>query len=273
MTTKVLYHANCLDGFAAAYAAWSSKLDKDTDTLVEYIPVQYSEPPPDVTDCDVYILDFSYPREVIVEMHRVAKSLIVLDHHKTAMKDLEGLPYAVFDMELSGGMMAWHYFHPGKIPPKLFTRIQDRDLWQFKFKDTKAITTALYEAIDRDFLTWTLLIDSEEALSKLEYIGDILVKIHTADVAKLLKKAGSICLAEQTGLFCTAMPKYSLELGNELAKLSGTFGCTAYYDGAGKQWIYSLRSIGEYDCSVIAKHYGGGGHRNASGFTSPHCLI
>jgi len=34
----VLYHANCLDGFGAAYAAWK----KFGDTA-DYIPVQYGE--------------------------------------------------------------------------------------------------------------------------------------------------------------------------------------------------------------------------------------
>lgn len=45
------------------------------------------------------------------------------------------------------------------------------------------------------------------------------------------------------------------------------------YDGAacfhydGKQWNFSLyNDNGFVDCSAIAKQYGGGGHRGASGF-------
>ena len=47
-------------------------------------------------------------------------------------------------------------------------------------------------------------------------------------------------------------------------------GCLSYYyDGA--KWRFSLYSVPgkEYDFSVIAKKYGGGGHRGASGFTLP----
>jgi nanoRNase/pAp phosphatase (c-di-AMP/oligoRNAs hydrolase) len=34
--------------------------------------------------------------------------------------------------------------------------------------------------------------------------------------------------------------------------------------------VFSLRSIGDFDVSEIAKQYGGGGHKNASGFRLPH---
>jgi nanoRNase/pAp phosphatase (c-di-AMP/oligoRNAs hydrolase) len=33
--------------------------------------------------------------------------------------------------------------------------------------------------------------------------------------------------------------------------------------------IFSLRSVGDFDVSAIAKIYGGGGHKNAAGFTVP----
>ena len=40
-----------------------------------------------------------------------------------------------------------------------------------------------------------------------------------------------------------------------------------YVDSAGKVRV-SLRSEGDYDVSGIAKRYGGGGHKNAAGFTA-----
>jgi nanoRNase/pAp phosphatase (c-di-AMP/oligoRNAs hydrolase) len=57
-------------------------------------------------------------------------------------------------------------------------------------------------------------------------------------------------------------------LGNKLALDSGTFGCAISYDGENNEFCYSLRSIGDYDVSIIAKYFGGGGHKNASGFKS-----
>jgi hypothetical protein len=44
-----------------------------------------------VTGLDVAIVDFSYKRPVMVELASKAKSILVLDHHKTAQADLDGL--------------------------------------------------------------------------------------------------------------------------------------------------------------------------------------
>jgi len=42
----VLYHANCQDGFGAAFAAWLHFRDKLPAQAMEFIPVRYGEPPP-----------------------------------------------------------------------------------------------------------------------------------------------------------------------------------------------------------------------------------
>jgi hypothetical protein len=47
----VIYHANCIDGFTAAWAAWR-KFGDDT----EYVPASYGDAPPDVAARDVLIV-------------------------------------------------------------------------------------------------------------------------------------------------------------------------------------------------------------------------
>ena len=101
-TRLVLYHANCMDGFSAAWAVWKKFGDADT----EYLPAKYGDAPPDVTDRDVVIVDFSYKRDVMLTLNRAANQLLCLDHHKTAEADLKDLPFARFDMERSGAGMA-----------------------------------------------------------------------------------------------------------------------------------------------------------------------
>ena len=92
----VLYHSPCIDGFTAAYAAWTKF---GNDHLVTYVPCRYHEPLPEIEDgSHVYILDFSYPREILVELAERCL-LVVIDHHESAQKDLEGLSFAHFDMK------------------------------------------------------------------------------------------------------------------------------------------------------------------------------
>ena len=63
--TYVVYHAGCLDGFGAAWAAHLSLGDNN----VEYLPASYGNPPPNFrTESRIFILDFSYPREITLEL-------------------------------------------------------------------------------------------------------------------------------------------------------------------------------------------------------------
>ena len=69
------------------------------------------------------------------------------------------------------------------------------------------------------------------------------------------------------GLACNAPLFLTSDLGHELANKSGTFGLVWSMAGDG-QIHCSLRSNGDYDVSAIAKALGGGGHRNAAGFST-----
>lgn len=106
-----IYHGNCADGFGAAVAV---RMALGADS-VDFHPGVYQTPPPDVTGRDVIIVDFSYKRDVMIEMAEQAKSILILDHHKSAEADLKDLPANVsahFDMTRSGAVMAWQHFHP-----------------------------------------------------------------------------------------------------------------------------------------------------------------
>jgi hypothetical protein len=69
----ILYHADCDDGFGAAYAAWLSLGDG-----AEYRPVYYGDaiPPELLVDRKVFILDFSFSPDVIRSMPQKSFCLI-----------------------------------------------------------------------------------------------------------------------------------------------------------------------------------------------------
>lgn len=74
---------------------------------------------------------------------------------------------------------------------------------------------------------------------------------------------------DQRGYHCLATNAINntSEVGQAIAKRSGTFSLTFFIKG--EEAICSLRSIAPFDVSVIATHFGGGGHAQASGFTVP----
>lgn len=259
----IIYHAGCLDGFGAAYAAWTKYRDN-----ADYIPAHYGDAPPHVANREVYILDFSYPADTLVKMGTQARTVTILDHHKTAQADIEPLLkrciiFGEFDMNRSGAVMAWNHFHPNTEAPRLLLHIQDRDLWQWKYALTKQITAGLM-LIHREFTEWHQLVNDAASYQRLIRTGEAIVEYQDACIKKVMDS--EIPMEIVAGhkvpfINCTHLIS---EIGNELAK--GHPFAALYFDTADAR-IFSLRSANDgIDVSEIAKRFGGGGHYHAAGF-------
>lgn len=257
----VLFHHPCSDGMGAKYAAWKKFGNNATYLGVKYEAVPKF--PEQIKEGDeVYILDFSYPKEILRFWYKKLKKLVVLDHHKTAQEDLIGEPYATFDMNKSGAVLAWEYFHPNVEVPTLLQMIQDRDLWKWKLPGTRSILAHL-ELVRDDIETW----DKEyfPLLGKHYSEGDLLVKQQDLIINRAVEEIGIITfrgykvgIRNQTG--------FHSEIGNHICKRYPVdFSATYFIDKDGLvNW--SFRSIGEFDVSKISKKYfGGGGHKNSAG--------
>jgi len=262
MKPLVIYHKNCRDGFGAALAArvWA----RYEGIELEYLPALYGDPVPDVSGREVCIVDFSYPREVLLEMKAKAKSLIVLDHHKTAEQDLQGLDFCLFDMNRSGAVITWEHLLTYINVPDLFLYIQDRDLWQWKLPHSKEVSAGL-ELLDMSFDTWEEYLDNK-MIPDLINTGKTILQYQTKCIEAAIKQAYPMELAGYT-VPCINTTHLVSEIGNELAK--GHPFAVMYFDTADKR-VYSLRSAEDgIDVSEIAKKFGGGGHKHAAGFTLP----
>ena len=257
----VIYHGKCLDGMTAAWAVRKALGEGD------YVPAIHGETPPDVTGRDVVIVDFSYKRAIMDAMSRHAKSLLVLDHHKSAQADLDGLPFAVFDMERSGAGLAWDRFHPGQPRPALVNLVEDDDLWRHELQGTREFQLRLGME-PMNFANWDRIAAmSEQERATFIAEGAVLKRAFDSEVAALLEDRYAVTLAKESGLAVNASGKYSSELGHHLAVMSGSFGMIwRQLDGILK---ISLRSNGDYDVALLAAKFGGGGHRNAASFTMP----
>lgn len=190
----VIYHSPCLDGFTAAWACWLKYPE------AEFVPAAYGQEPPDCEGRDVYLLDFSYKYDVMLEMYRKAKSIVVLDHHKTAEAELasmfaDGWLGGSFAMEKSGARLAWEFFHPDKAVPRLVRYVEDRDLWRFALDHSKSINAALFSH-EYDFEVWSRLAKRMEESSiegpvgLLNFIeeGEAIERKHMKDVRELVGK-------------------------------------------------------------------------------------
>lgn len=290
MKPLCIYHGHCDDGFAAAWC-----VRKALGTEVDFYPGVYQKEPPPHEGRDVIFVDFSYKRPVLDAMAAKTRSMLILDHHKTAQEDLADVPKApdweqwqvwddpllfnvgawrrgaVFDMNRSGAGLAWDFLFPNQPRPKLIDHIEDRDLWRFNLPNTREIQATVFSH-PYDFPVWDNLIEAAEShvgVSRLTAEGSAIDRKMLKDIAELLGVATRHMVIGGVEVPVVNLP-YTMA-----SEAAGTLAAEApfaasYFDNATHR-VFSLRSRGEggADVSAIAKAYGGGGHRNAAGFQMP----
>jgi len=287
----IIYHDHCADGFGAAWACWTKWAVKP-----KYAPANYGQTPPDVTGKHVLIVDFSYKRDVLAAMAKTAASIIVLDHHKTAQADLAdwciddvagdfwadddplshayrndefiGQPIAaLFDMEKSGAVLAWEFCHE-EPAPMLLRLIQDRDLWRFTMPETKPFGLWLrsealsFERFDN--INYRLEMGNTEIMAEARAMQ----RFFDAKVEEIASFAKFRSVAEHNPIVVNCPPMFASEVGHALLDRYPNAPFSAMWYEAGDKRMWSLRSRDDrQDVSEVAAVFGGGGHRNAAGFT------
>jgi oligoribonuclease NrnB/cAMP/cGMP phosphodiesterase (DHH superfamily) len=257
----VIYHADCSDGFGAAYAAWKCLGNK-----VQYHAAKHGSHPPDVTDLNVAILDFSYDNTTIKNMIEESNSLIIIDHHKSAMIELHDISNTIFDMNKSGAMLAWEFFHPGKECPKFIQYIQDRDLWTWELEYSREFSAA-FDMVPFEFEEFEKFEDSsvfDDACKRGSYI----LAYSKTVIKKVCEKAKPRKYKRKDVLVVNSSHWMS-EIGGRLSP-DCDFAVIWYYDHEERNVKVSLRAFHDnVDVCEIAKSFGGGGHKKAAGFTLP----
>lgn len=281
MTALCIYHGNCDDGFAAA---WSVRKALGDD--VEFYPGIYQKEPPAHEGRNIIFVDFSYKRPILDAMADKANSVLILDHHKTAAEDLADLPkpprsalwieaawkgtlsrslrmVSLFDMNRSGAAMAWDYFNGGDRPD-FIEYVQDRDLWRTALPGGDEFTIAL-RSYPQDFAIWDGLVTGGAAALIEE--GKSIQRYYRLRVEELKRSAYAAKLGEWSCWIANAPYFAYSEVAGELCDRGLDFGA-CYFEIEKGRFQYSLRSRGDFDVSAIARQFGGGGHKNAAGFTS-----
>lgn len=291
-TPLCIYHGGCDDGFAAAFI-----VDHFFGGRVELYPGVYQDAPPDVTGRDVILVDFSYKRPMLEEMAKDARSILILDHHKTAQADLANLgTYAIwndhiraggihvmFDMYRSGATLAWDYFFPNHTRPDFVNYIEDRDLWRKQMADGDEFIIAL-RSYPQEIDVWKRLFTTDAGLAVLIGQGKHIQRYYRQQVEAMKANAYPATItygvmssdpSEPLGdafetveiMVANAPYAFASEVAGELAEKTGIGA--SFFQLADGRWQYSLRSRNGIDVTPIALAFGGGGHAAAAGFTVP----
>lgn len=288
-----IYHGGCMDGFTAAWVVST----RYNDRSIVFAPAIYNQPPP---PREVYegkhllIVDFSYPKLVLEGMSIWAKSITILDHHKTAQRALEefaifnpvtrdtieevltatqpglGNVRAVFDMSKSGARLTYDFCNSEwTTTRKLVDYVGDRDLWRHELPYTKEINAAI-SSYDFTFDNWHSLhacINSQQGFTTMIAEGAAIRRKEQKDIREMLKVNRRMMKIGEHIICVANLPyNWASEAAHIMAEESGFGHAACYFDRADGKRQFSLRSVGDFDVSEVAKRYGGGGHKNAAGF-------
>jgi len=273
-TPLVIYHAKCLDGFTAAWVAnWGLSLSDGPplEWNVDLHPGVYGEAPPDVTDREVYVVDFSYDPKTMRSMADKAKFLCIIDHHKTAidaLREFDGDNVAMYlSTTRSGAYLTWQwFFDETRQVPDIVQFVDDRDRWTFKYKETKDFNAGLFE-LDMNLENWNYAHHNVQALKEA---GSIITRKQAKDIQDAI--AAGLVWKPIGGVDVPTVntPSNISETCHQLLVMypDAPFSAAWWVRGDGKTvWSLRSRNGSEVDVSEVAKSFGGGGHKHAAGFT------
>lgn len=316
MKPLVIYHGNsespCSDGFGSAFIAHKVLGDE-----AEYVGIQHKQYKYNAQDrCiiseskeiyyedrEVYILDFSFPPNILMDIRESSSSFIWIDHHERSFNDFLGEDYLtperqtfckvssdeyiLLDNTKSGAYLTWEYFFSNKKVPLFIKHIDDQDRYIFKYEETKSFNRALWSYGPWTFDAWNALFERYEKDYlgfRYDFIseGDALLREHERNVEQVIKACTTPChiiktkpveggehwqheiLLNVKGLAANCNSHLASDVATLLAEQSGTFGLCWYKMNDG-QIKCSFRSASDFNVNSLANHFGGGGHARAAG--------
>lgn len=277
----VIYHYPCCDGFGSAYIVKRYYQETNNTRDIKYIGVGYGSKVPNVKDKNVLICDYSYPLSVMKKIQCLARSVLIIDHHKTAQHDLKSIDDSckIFNMDHSGAVLTWKYFYSDIEVPMMLQYIEDIDIWKKELPDNDAFS-AWFNTIDTTFELYDTICTCPGELEKGIEIGKSFIRINRFNKLKIASKSAPK-LIEFTN---RGMSEYKMVAHVNSSVLASDIGHCAFdvhpfidfstvysVKDYSNTTTFSLRSTNYHtDVGTLSKNYlGSGGHHNASGAMIP----
>lgn len=277
----VIYHGNCPDGFTSAWVF------KHYYRLIETIPYTYGQPPPNVKNKIVAIVDFSFDKETTMQMIHDSKYLVVLDHHLTAQENLKDIIIdpmkgeIIFDMNRAGAQIAWDYLYPSQTTnrPWFIEYVADRDLWLHMLPRTKEISFAMqFDGYFNNFTKMETLFNTprETNMELLTARGETLLCCKDLEVNQAANMATMAELKTANRIYTvritTAHRMYVSDVGNLVANLFNDcdFAAIYWYEPSTKKCSVSFRASDDSTINLSDVMRGlpnAGGHPKAAAFS------
>lgn len=275
----IVFHHNDPDGRCAAAIVLAFHQTEGYHGEIDFVELNHHTNDFRTIEKDelVYIVDYSFPPDIMNKILKVTSNVVLIDHHKTTQQRIEEYVgefemWCEFDGSNSGCMLAWDYFFGYEEIPWAVRLISDYDAWVHAMKPDSTFFVmglGLFDCRPESKVWHDLLLVPEE---QAEYTCDDIIQSGRTCVEfrdNLAKAAcdefgfeteydGCRCFA----IYCTAL-RSSLFFGDRINQYDMCIMIVPHKNGCTLRFY----SNGEVDVSEIAKKYGGGGHKGAGGCT------
>lgn len=299
MKTVCVYHSIDLDGWmsAAIVKHWFNvekeclqeeeafrsgrSYSENPNGTIDFIGYNYGQPIPDLSEYDeVIMVDVSFPPEKMYEMY---DKLTWIDHHISAINSVDYTIKGNRTVNFAACELTWKYFFPNEPMPEIVRLLgrydcfghketdEEQKVLEFQYGARQCITN--YE----EAYEWLTRRSSEEVHIDIIHKQGIAIYQYLCTEAKQTYKNGfEIKLVEEITdpigknivnrkFICVNKERFNpINFGIDYHK-DGYDGCACYHFN-GTKWSFSFyNDNGIVDCSIIAKQFGGGGHKGAAG--------
>jgi oligoribonuclease NrnB/cAMP/cGMP phosphodiesterase (DHH superfamily) len=271
-----------------------------------FIPINYDQPFPFETierGEQIWIVDYSISPDEMRKLLAITPDVTWIDHHKTAIEkyaDFETPIRGIRRDGQAGCVLAWKYIHwwtargegkedfsrdeSGTLPvPRCILLTGDRDTWTWKYGDETKYFYAgsqLYDTEPDSAFWWHCMAhetqpregtgNAEAGEKGRRFWEKLLLRGETIEAYKrqfykeLAESIGYEVGFEGCRCLAINVARVSSDVFGELMD---DYEILLPHYHAGKMWTVSLYTNQDIDVSKIAVKYGGGGHKQAAGFT------
>ena len=312
MSKCIIFHHDDADGYAAGYLALKYEGERGIfeDLSTEEMNYNKEFPLDKIEKGDkIYIVDYSIEPKEMLDLLKITKNVIWIDHHISAIKKYDDWNDLIFEatgvelikgirlVGLSGCALTYLYLFGGytdiammelrtvandkqifndlnedfkSTSQRYLYLINDWDIWAHESPDSERLQIAIANQLSMDMM---LQLDRDLDDKLLNYFiekGKNYIEYRDIWSSGFMKRYGFETAIED--LNGRLRPIFVANLGNANSKFFGDL--INRYDAVvtmcynGDLWNFSIYSVKEdFDCSEIARHFGGGGHKGASGFS------
>ncbi|HEY9701900.1 MAG TPA: DHHA1 domain-containing protein [Allocoleopsis sp.] len=289
----IVYHTRgktpCPDGIASAWVC------KKYNANAELIGMKYGDDLPILPDnCGVICVDFSFTSSQLLELSNQGIEVTIIDHHVSAFEELTKgqLPLITeqyidnngkhsnyksyyYDINECGATLTWKTLFPDKPIPCFLEYVKDRDLWLHALPKSDEMHEAI-GVLGRTFCIFNYLelLSKSKLIETIAPIGNYNASIKRDKVSKICNPkyiiTETIDNYEVIGVVLKPFQsRWASDIATYLYQQYPNYPFVFVKTIDNGYTKYSLRSSHSsgFDVRLIAEKYGGGGHKNAAGFS------